>query len=243
MSEEAIRLQKFLASAGIASRRESEELIKAGEVSVNGKKAKLGQKVTPGKDVVKYKGQAVLEQEKISILFNKPRGFLCNDDGRERDQKERLSHAFPELKGFPVVIGLEKDASGIILLSNDGDLLQSIAAKYKQIQRGFLIRVKDEISERDLKRITTGVTIDDQRYFLDSITLDKKEGDRVWYNISCTNQKDKMLEKLFKTVQHPIQRIQQIEFASIKDQHLKKGKGRILTHKELDILKENLNIK
>ncbi len=243
MSEEAIRLQKFLASAGIASRRESEELIKAGSISVNGKKAKLGQKVTPGKDTVRFRGKVVEEQEKVSILFNKPRGFLCNDDGRERDDKERLSHAFPELKGYPVVIGLEKEASGIILLSNDGDLHQAIAAKYKQIQRGFLIRVKEEISERDLKRLTTGINVDDQRYFLDSITLHKKENDQTWYNISCTNQKDKMLEKLFKTVQHPLQRIQQIEFASIQDQHLKKGIGRILTHKELSILKQNLNIK
>jgi 23S rRNA pseudouridine2605 synthase len=243
MSEEAIRLQKFLAQAGIGSRREAEELIKTGEISVNGKKAKLGCKVIPGKDIVKHKGKTVEEQEKITILFHKPRGFICNDDGRERDKKESLANTFEELKNFPVTIGLEKNASGLILLSNDGDLHQQITSKYKSIKRGFLVRTKNEISEKDLTRLTNGVKIEEQRFYLESIKLQQREDMKTWYNISCTNQKDKILEKLFKTIQHPIQRIMQIEIAGIQDQKLQKGKGRILTHKELDILKQNLQLK
>lgn len=242
MSQEAIRLQKFLASCGIASRRESESLIEAGKVYVNGKKATLGQKVIPGQDTVKYQNKIVEENEKVAFLFNKPRGFICNNDGRERDQKETLSHTFDELKNYPIVIGLEKEASGLILLSNDGDLHQQITKNYKKIERVFHLRFKNEISSDTQLRLQSGIKFEETRFNIDKIQFLKKEGEFHWYKVSCTNHKDKMLEKLFKAAQHPIQRIRQVEFAGIHDEALKKGKGRILTAKEIDILKAELSI-
>jgi 23S rRNA pseudouridine2605 synthase len=241
MAEDDLRLQKFLANAGVASRREAEKLISSGKIYVNGRKASLGQKVTPEKDRVTYKGKVVEAEEKITFLFHKPRGFLCNHDGR-RDGESIYEH-FEELRPYRVAIGLEKNASGLILLTNDGDLLQDIAQNYRRIKRVFSIRVKGQLEEKLLKKLEEkGVQHGSNHINFDHFKETKVEKERTWYECSLFDQRDQLLEKVFLQLQHPIQRIHQIGFGSLRDQLLKKSKGRPLTAKELQQLRDDLEI-
>lgn len=238
MAEQAVRLQKYLATAGIASRREAEELIQSGKVYVNGQKASLGQKITPNVDQVLYKNKKVEPPELINLLFHKPRGFLCNNDGK-RPEKSLFQH-FPELTPYRIVVGLEMQASGIILLSNDGSFKQAISKNFRNIERTFHIRIKGELSEKTQKRLLTGIYLEEKTTRLNKIKLIKKETERTWYEISLLDQRDKILEKLFLNLQHPIQRMVQVGIGCLQDKTIKKGKGRILTNKELTIFKQNL---
>ena len=235
-AEETVRLQKFLASAGIASRREAETLIESGKVFVNGRKAVLGQKIDPAKDRVMYKGQVIEAEEKISMLFHKPRGFLCNDDGRR--EGETIFSEFPELAPYKVVVGLEKSASGLILLSNDGDLLQGVARQYRALERTFHLRVKGVMEEAAIERLTKGFNVEDRHLRLLKLKEIKVEGERAWYECSLCDHRDMVLEKAFKMLGHPIQRIVQVGIAGIRDDLLKKSKGRLLTPKEIKLLEQ-----
>lgn len=239
-NKEPVRLQKYLSQAGKGSRREAEDWIAKGRVYVNGKKAELGQKVTPGVDRVTLKGEVIEEPEEITAIFHKPRGFLCNNDGRR--EGGTIFETFKELGALKVVAGLEKDAAGLIVLSNDGNLMQAFAQCYRDLDRVFKIRVKGELSEKTLTRLQDGLKFEERIVSLEQIKFLEKNGEQVWYEVVIRDHRDRLLEKLFKQLQHPIQRIHQIAIGSLRDDSLKKGKGRILTAKEMRRLREELGV-
>lgn len=240
MSNEPVRLQKYIASSGKGSRREAEAWIESGRVYVNGKKAELGQKVVAGVDRVTIKGEVLEPPEIITALFHKPRGFLCNNDGRR--EGGTIFDTFPELERLKVVAGLEKDASGLILLSNDGDLIQAFGNCYREMLRVFRIRVKNEIEEKSQVRLLKGMRVEDRQVVLESFKFIEKVGEQVYYEVSVKDHRDQLLEKLFKNVGHPLQRIHQIGISCLRDDTIKKGKGRLLTKKEVDKLRETLGV-
>lgn len=240
MSNEPVRLQKYIASSGRGSRREAEAWIESGKVYVNGRKADLGMKVIPGQDRVTVKGEVLEQPEMVTVIFHKPRGFLCNNDGRR--EGGTIFETFPELVGLKVVAGLEKDASGLIMLSNDGNLMQSFGQCYREIERVFKIRIKGELSDKLLERLARGVKFEERIVKLDAIKLIEKKGEQSWYEVVIVDHRDRLLEKLFKSLNHPLQRVVQVGFADLRDDALKKGKGRVLTHKELDRLRETIGV-
>jgi 23S rRNA pseudouridine2605 synthase len=234
MSNQSIRLQKFLADGGICSRRQAESLIEQGKVYVNGRKAVLGQKVTPGQDKVLYRGKEVQAEEVFTFLFNKPRGFLCNPDGR-RDG-ETIYDAFPELRPYRVVLGLSRTASGLILLSNDGGFLQSLSSQQRYLPRIFRVRLQGSLDEKTFKRLGRGIRVDDRNVVLENLKLHKLDGEKHWYEFTLTDAKDQLVEKVFKTISRPVGRIIQIEVAGLRDDLLERGKGRPITPKERERL-------
>ena len=240
MFKEPVRLQKYIAKSGRGSRREAESWIESGKVYVNGKKAILGMKVVPSQDRVTLKGEVLEEPEMVTVIFHKPRGFLCNNDGRR--EGGTIFNTFLELSGLKVVAGLEKGASGIIILSNDGDLMQAFSQSYREVERVFKIRVKGEIVQKSMERLTRGVKMDDRIVKLDRLKYLEKTGDQYWYEVMITDHRDRLLEKVFKQINQPIQRIQQVGLADLRDSELKKGKGRVLTKKEMMKLRVTLGV-
>jgi 23S rRNA pseudouridine2605 synthase len=234
MSDRSIRLQKFLADAGICSRRKAETLIEQGKVYVNGRKAELGQKVNPENDRVLYRGKEVQPEETFTFLFNKPRGFLCNPDGRR--EGESIFDAFPELRPYRVVLGLSRTASGLILLSNDGNLLQSLSSQQRYLSRIFRVRLQGPLDEKLFKKLAKGIRMDDRKVQLDNLKLLKQDGEKHWYEFSLTDVRDQLVEKLFKMVSRPVGRVIQVEVAGLRDDLLERGKGRPITPKEREQL-------
>jgi len=239
-NNEPVRLQKYIATSGRGSRREAEDWIAKGRVYVNGKKATLGLKITPGVDRVTLKGEVIEEPEMVTAIFHKPRGFLCNNDGRR--EGGTIFETFKELENLKVVAGLEKDAAGLILLSNDGDLMQAFGKNYRDLDRIFKVRIKGELSEKAHNKLTQGMRFEGREIMLESLKLLEGKGEQFWYEISIKDHRDRLLEKMLKQLGHPIQRIQQVGIASLRDDTLKKGKGRLLTAKEKKRLQEELGV-
>jgi len=230
MSDRSIRLQKYLAEAGVCSRRKAEEYIEEGKIHVNGRKAELGQKVTAGVDRVTLRGKEVVLEEIFTFLFHKPRGLLCNQDGRR--EGETIFDLFPELRPYKVVLGLSRTASGLILLSNDGDLLQTLSAQQRYLSRTFRVRLQGDLDEKMMKQLAKGVRIDERNVALENLKFIKPEGEKMWYEFSLTDVKDQLVDRVFKTIHRPAGRVVQVEVAGLRDDLLAKGKGRPITPKE-----------
>src|SRR6185436_2791227 len=154
------RVQKFISSAGIASRRKAEEFIKSGQVFINGKKAKLGDKVEPQKDVVKVYGKIVKPaEEKIYIALNKPKGMVVSKS--DPKGKKTVFDLLPEeLKNKVWNVGrLDFDTEGLLILTNDGELTQELAHPSFEHEKEYEVSTQEEPTESQLEHLRTGVEI------------------------------------------------------------------------------------
>ncbi len=154
------RVQKFISSAGVASRRKAEEFIKSGQVFINGKKAKLGDKVDPENDVVKVYGKIVKPQdEKIYIAMNKPQGYVVSKSDPTR--RRTVFDLLPEnLREKVWNVGrLDFDTEGLLILTNDGELTQALAHPKFEHEKEYEIQTQEEPNESQMENLRTGVEI------------------------------------------------------------------------------------
>jgi 23S rRNA pseudouridine2605 synthase len=154
------RVQKFISSAGIASRRKAEEFIKSGQVTINGKKAKLGDKVDPDKDTVKVYGKLVQPaEEKIYIMMNKPQGYVVSKS--DPKGKKTVFDILPEdIRSKVWNVGrLDFDTEGLLILTNDGELTQELAHPSFEHEKEYEVTTQEETVESQLEHLRTGVEI------------------------------------------------------------------------------------
>lgn len=232
-----LRLQRFLAMAGLGSRRGCEALIEAGRVRVHGREAaKLGMKVLPGRDRVYCDGKPVRAMKPESILLHKPRNYTCEEDPRRPGKS--IAVLYPMLRPFPVAVGLQRNASGIILLSSDGELNLALKRRAGSLERKFNLRVKEKIPEEVLENLKRGVPLDGIRHPLEAISFLRAEEGVHWYQVAVRGHKEGMLDRAFLAVGRPIQRMVQVGIAGVDGSLLPKGHSRSLTPKELSIIRQ-----
>lgn len=239
-----MRLQKFLAEAGIASRRKAEEYIAAGRVEVNGVTVReMGFIVNPDKDQVKYMNKPVrLKQQKIYIMLNKPAGCVstCHDEnGRPTvmryisDIKERL---------YPVG-RLDFTTEGLLILTNDGEMTNKLTHPRHNMQKKYLAVVDGMVSEEDTERLAKGVVLDDgyktaPAFFkILSATPARSE-------VLCVigEGKNRQLRRMFAAIEKNVCYLKRVGIGDIGLGNLKKGKYRHLTQDELQYLKKALKL-
>lgn len=157
---EQIRLQKYLADCGVMSRRKAEEEIARGNVTVNGRKAEIGQKITPGKDYVCFLGKTVLENsKKIYIKLNKPRGYVSTmSDERGRKCVADLVKNIPE-RVYPIG-RLDLDSEGLLLMTNDGELANALMHPKSGIEKVYVVKVRTVPSEEQMRLLNQSMEID-----------------------------------------------------------------------------------
>ena len=196
MEEENVRLQKFIASSGVASRRKAEELISQGKIKVNGQTVlELGTKVNPKKDVVEYDGKVLkIEDKKIYVLLNKPIGYVTTlDDQFNRDKEVDLVKGINERL---VPAGrLDMYTSGALILSNDGDFINKITHPKNEIPKTYNVTLKGIITKEEIDEIEKGVKISLEKKDYSSIkkheNMKNKENSKSKENIkNKSNQKD-----------------------------------------------------
>lgn len=233
---EKIRLNRFIANSGVCSRREADELITKGLVSVNGHKVTdLGTKVSHNDDV-RFRGKRLSAEKKVYILLNKPKGYVTTveDPHAEQTVLDLIGDACPQ-RVYPVG-RLDKDTTGVLLLTNDGDLTGKLTHpryKRKKIYHVFLDRA---VAKEDLFRLTEGVKVDDETVAADAVSYADPE-DRTQIGIEIHSGQNRIIRRLFETLGYRVKKLDRVYFAGLTKKNLQRGRWRFLTEKEINMLK------
>jgi 23S rRNA pseudouridine2605 synthase len=233
------RLQKLIAQAGIASRRASEELIKNGEVSVNGEiVTELGTKADPEKDHIKVRGKLInaklKHRENVYILVNKPKGYLSSAaDPEGRKLVVDLVKGYGRL--HPVG-RLDYNSEGLIILTNDGEFTNHIAGS-KKIPKVYEVKTKGLPTAVALNKLRRGVQLEDGFKTAPAEIRELKPTDKNgWYEVTLYEGHNQQIRKMFDAVGHSVVKLKRVAIGDVKDPYLKSGMSRSLTKEEHDQL-------
>lgn len=235
MKDNKIRLQKFLAENGVASRRKSEELIEFGKVKVNGRVATIGDKIDPVRDKVTVKGKPVIAvKDKVYIMLHKPRGFITTmSDEKDRKCVAQLVKDVP-VKVFPIG-RLDRNSEGLLLMTNDGELSNKLTHPSSLVNKTYRVTVKGRVTEEQIDKMSIGVDIDgDGRLTLpcDVFVIERKE-DRTVLGFIIHEGRNRQIRKMCEKVGLEVLRLKRTEIAGVKLGMLGQGKWRNLNEKEL----------
>ena len=232
------RIQKILAKAGIASRREAERMVTEGRVTVNGKVVnKLGFKADSSKDYIKVDGKKLGRFEpKVVLLLNKPTGFIST----VKDPKGRPTaiDLIKDIKWRVYPVGrLDFDAQGLLLLSNDGDLTHFLSHPKFSIPRTYLVKVRGVPEEERLTRLKRGVMLEDGKARAVSAQILRQRGKNTWIQVVVTEGRNHLVKRMFSAIGHPVLKLQRVGFGPIQLGSLPIGQYRYLTSGEVMKLK------
>src|SRR6266850_5329892 len=232
------RLQKLIAAAGLASRRHAEEMIKAGEVTVNGKViTQLGTKADPEKDHIKVRGKLInptlQKREKVYVLLNKPRGYLSSvsDPGGRPLVTELLP---PSLGSLHPVGRLDFNTEGLLLLTNDGDFTNHITAARNRIEKVYEVKVKGVPSESGIARLSRGIKLDDGEITApEKIRKVEETRTNAWFQVVLHQGRNQQIRRMFDAIGHSVLKLQRVAIGSLSDNKLRPGSCRLLTEVEV----------
>ena len=235
---EEIRLQKYLAEAGIASRRKSEELILEGKIKVNNETVKeLGTKINPTKDKVEYEGKIIKkEQELVYILLNKPIGYVTTaKDQFNRDQVLDLV----KVKQRIVPVGrLDMYTSGALILTNDGDFVYKVTHPKHEIEKTYTVTIKGIISKYEVEQLKQGVEIENYKTRPAKVKILKtdKEKNQSRLEITIHEGKNRQIRKMCEAIGYQVLALHRSKIAGIGVKDLPLGKWRYLKKEEIEKL-------
>ncbi len=235
---ELMRLQKYIALCGVASRRAAEDMITAGCVMVNGHTVtELGTKVNPDKDRVLVSGKAIsLPQKNVYIMLNKPRGYVTT--AKDNFDRKTVLDLIPRDVGRVFPVGrLDYDSEGLLLLTNDGDLTYRLTHPSHEITKSYLVLVSGTPDEVALKNLRDGVIIDGRKTMPAKAELKRTEADKSVLKITISEGRNRQVRKMCDAVGHEVLRLRRVAEGSLKLGDLKSGEWRYLTEKEISQLK------
>ncbi len=237
MENSGIQLNKFLAHCGVASRRKSAEIIKAGEVRVDGKVvSEPGYRVQP-KQVVNYKGKVLKpNRDYVYILLNKPKNFLTTtSDDRGRKTVMDLVKRATDQRVYPVG-RLDRDTVGLLLLTNDGDLAEALSHPSKNVKKIYHVFLNKPISEHDFETIKAGVELEDGIVKPDDLALPDPT-DLTQVGIELHSGKNRIVRRIFEHFGYNIVKLDRVVYAGLTKKNLPRGKWRLLSERELLLLR------
>lgn len=233
---EPIRLNKFLANAGICSRREADEFITAGVVSVNGQVVtELGTKIKRG-DEVKFHEQPVKIERKIYILLNKPKDTVTTSDDPQarRTVMDLVKDACPE-RIYPVG-RLDRNTTGVLLLTNDGDLASKLTHPKYLKKKIYHVRLDKNLTQADMQQIASGLQLEDGEIHADAISYtDETKKNEV--GIEIHSGKNRIVRRIFESLGYKVVKLDRVYFAGLTKKGLRRGDWRYLTEQEVNFLR------
>lgn len=236
---EKVRLQKYLAEAGIASRRKCEEYILEGKVKVNGEIVKeLGTKIDAEKDKVLFEGKTVKkESELVYILLNKPTGYVTTT--KEQMGRKMVLDLLKDVKTRILPVGrLDMYTSGALILTNDGDFIYKITHPKHEVNKTYIARVKGIVKEQDIEALRTGVKIEDYTTspaIVEIIEIDK-EKKLTKLEITIHEGKNRQVRKMCESLGYGVYSLHRYSIGQVSVKGLKRGNWRYLTDKEVKSL-------
>ena len=240
----SMRLQRFLAQAGVAARRKAETLITEGRVQVNEKKVTtLGTKVDSERDRVSVDGQPVHQEDLFYAVFNKPKG--CITAVSDPEGRRTVVEYLPGLPASVMPVGrLDFYSEGVLLLTNDGALASALTSSHRKIEKIYHIKVKGSINDRELQKLREGVRLDYRTVTKPAVVERLKARSRHdWLEVTLTEGKNRQLHRMLEAVGHEITKLQRVSFAGLSFHGLRVGDARELGQTELKDLYERSGLK
>ena len=234
--DEGIRLNKYLSNAGIASRRKADELIAQGLVKVNGEIVlEMGHKVKRS-DTVTFKGKKVVPGDKIYVLLNKPKDFITttNDEKGRKTVLDLVKHATKE-RIYPVG-RLDRNTTGLLLLTNDGELAQALAHPASLVEKVYAVELDKPLRVEDIQKIQGGLKLEDGIAQVDEVAFtDTKDLRQI--GISLHIGKNRIVRRIFEHLGYKVKKLDRVIYAGLTKKDLPRSKWRLLTPKEVIRLK------
>jgi 23S rRNA pseudouridine2605 synthase len=232
-----VRLQKFLADAGVASRRASEKLIQQGAVSVNGKSVtQLGTKVDPQHDRVTVEGRPVKTRRKLYIAINKPPGYICSRD--DPGQRNAVQDLLP--KEWATILHsvgrLDFKSEGLIFYTNDGEFSLRLTHPRYGVRKKYLVTVKGEVTPEHLRTLERGVYESDEVLRAERGRILKSNQSHSLVELTLAEGKNREVRRMFEVLGFEVERLQRVQIGPIKLGQLPRGKWRSLTEPEIKSL-------
>lgn len=231
-----VRLNKYLANAGICSRREADEFIQAGVVSVNGQVVtELGTKVLRTDDI-RLHDQKVSMEKKVYVLLNKPKDCVTtSDDPQQRKTvMDLVKNACPE-RIYPVG-RLDRNTTGVLLLTNDGDLASKLTHPKFLKKKIYHVFLDKKVTAHDMQQIATGITLEDGEVHADAIEY-ASATDKSQVGIEIHSGKNRIVRRIFESLGYRVVKLDRVLFAGLTKKNLRRGDWRFLTEKEVDMLR------
>ena len=226
-----MRLNKFLAEAGLGSRRKVEELIKSGKVEVSGLTVtNLATTVDSSKDIIKVGEQTISIEKKVYIILNKPPGYLTTV-ADERGRKTILDLVKVKERIFPVG-RLDMNSRGLLILTNDGDLAAKLLHPRHKIPKTYVVKVNGQLSEEKLKAFRQGIEIDDKKTIPAKISHLAPRTSHL-YKVTLTEGRKRQIRRMFEVLGFKVLDLKRVQIGPLKLAGLKEGSWRFLTKEEL----------
>jgi 23S rRNA pseudouridine2605 synthase len=230
-----IRLNKFIANSGVSSRREADELIKLGLISVNGKIiSELGYKISPG-DEVRYEDRVLRAEKPVYILMNKPKGFLTTtDDPQERKTVMHILGSAVKERVYPVG-RLDRNTTGLLLLTNDGDLADKLMHPSFNVKKVYKVELDRPLVKNDFQAIVEGVRLEEGRAQVDDLAIVSEDSRTV--GIELHIGWNRVVRRIFESLGYDVIRLDRTVYAGLDKKELSRGQWRFLTKEEIIHLK------
>ncbi len=232
----AVRLNRYIANAGICSRREADDLITAGVISINGEIiTELGTKVQPG-DVVKFHDQTLKTERPVYVLLNKPKDFITTtDDPDERKTVMNLVKDACRERIFPVG-RLDRNTTGLLLITNDGELTKRLTHPSSNIKKIYQVELDRNLTQADMLQAAEGVMLDDGKAGFDEIHYSTTD-DKNIIGVELHSGKNRVVRRIFESLGYKVKKLDRTVFAGLTKKDLPRGRWRFLTEMEVSMLK------
>ena len=231
----AVRLNKFIANAGICSRREADQLIESGEISINGiTVTQLGTKVLPA-DIVKFNNEVIRGEKPVYLLLNKPKGYITTvHDPEERKTVMELIRGACRERVYPVG-RLDRNTTGLLLFTNDGDLAKRLTHPSYEIKKIYEVGLDRPVHPEDVATIRKGITLEDGFIKADDIAV--VSPDKQSLGIEIHSGRNRVVRRVFEQLGYKVTKLDRVSYASLTKRNLPRGTWRYLTTAEIIHLK------
>ncbi|WP_256959591.1 rRNA pseudouridine synthase, partial [Sphingobacterium sp. JB170] len=232
-----IRLNRYIANSGICSRRKADELIESGVVSVNGEiVSELGTKVDPAKDEIKYNGERLKREKMVYILLNKPKDYITTtDDPQERRTVMHLVAKATNERIYPVG-RLDRNTTGLLLLTNDGNLAEKLSHPRNNISKIYNVELNKNLTQGDFNKIQFGLQLEDGLIKPDDISYVQGASKRE-IGIQIHSGKNRIVRRIFESLGYDVIKLDRVVYANLTKKDLTRGRWRYIDDRELIQLK------
>jgi len=237
--ESKIRLNKYIANAGVCSRRDADKLIENGEITVNGKViTQLGTAVTLNDDV-RYNNERLNPEEKVYVLLNKPKGYVTTvEDKHAKQTVMDLVEDACDQRIYPVG-RLDKQTTGLLLLTNDGELTKKLTHPKYNVKKIYHVFTDKPVFASHIDQLASGITLDDGPIHADAISFVEKE-DKTQVGIEIHSGRNRIVRRMFEHFDYKVMKLDRVYFAGLTKQGIPRGKWRYLSDKEVTRLKAGM---